>query len=193
MSNNNLFFNKEPVAFTERTGDAFPWRRRRLGRDLAGMGECASVDDERPIADGGAGSFLAFYRTLILGSAERAALAELQLQRAQGHRLRARRAERNVHALRGLADHDAPAAARSGFERRVLPGAIRVCWAVVLVFLVVSVARLGTHSWWTGGGDLALIALTFAWFALDSRLIRSTEPSGVSHPSGSSAPADAAH
>jgi hypothetical protein len=51
----------------------------------------------------------------------------------------------------------------------MLETATRASWAATLVFLVSSLLVVGVRSWWSGGADIALIVLTFAWFLLSTR------------------------
>ncbi len=106
-------------------------------------------------------SFKAHYRRLVLGSIQRSAEAEQELQLALGHKLRARRAERRAAELKSLTPETAFAPIS---DRRRLQLAVCACWAGVGVYLLASLLLFGVHSWWTGGGDIALIALSFAWF-----------------------------
>jgi len=111
-------------------------------------------------------SFDLYYRSLILGSARRSVSFESELQRAMGHRLRARRAERRALELRGILGESEPSLARAGaMGRKRVVGA---AWLVTLVLLLGALSFFGIRSWPTGLADLVLIALTFAWFLLES-------------------------
>jgi hypothetical protein len=126
------------------------------------------VDDEWETGSGeGAPSFEAHYRSLITDAARRSAEGQAAVHRALGHRLRARRAERSAAELARLLAGAEPrplVPARGGLWR-----AVRVAWAAAVVLLVAGLTAAGVHSWWTGGTDLAVITLSFAWFYLDTR------------------------
>jgi hypothetical protein len=121
-------------------------------------------------------AFRAHYRALILGSALRVLEADEATQLARGRRRRARRAERAAARLRGLvvppvdpADVQglafrAPAARRPRFGRGVRR-AVATAWLAAAAVLGVAVAVSGPHGVVTGACDVALVALTFAWFA----------------------------
>lgn len=126
-----------------------------------------------------ADAFAPHYRRVIRGALLRSAEARHELHLEQGHRLRARRAERVVLALRRL---DAPIepdvqAARAtereppaGFADRFFSSGsravVRAAWLVTLALLVADVVLFGIRSWQTGVADVGLIVLTFLWFAV---------------------------
>jgi len=111
-------------------------------------------------------SFKEHYRRLVLGSIRHSAESEHEVQLAMGHRLRARRAARRALAIDGLSAESPVARGAGG---RTLETATRACLAATLIFVASSLVLAGVRSWWTGGGDLGLIALSFAWFFLASR------------------------
>jgi Flp pilus assembly protein TadB len=115
-------------------------------------------------------SFEVHYRSLILGAARRSASFESQLQRAMGHRLRARRAELRERELTLISGEATRAQASVGTQRGgSLRAPVAVTWFATVALLVAGVTVFGIRSWQTGLADLALIALTFTWFLVDSR------------------------
>ena len=117
-----------------------------------------------------AASFEAHYRRLVRESALHAAATQSDLHRALGHRWRARRAARLARELSGLPLPEAVASGSPALsELRGLRLVVAAGWAVALLVLAAGSLLVGVRSWWTGSGDIALIALTFAWFVLDAR------------------------
>jgi hypothetical protein len=124
-------------------------------------------------------SFERYYRGLILGSARHSVTFEWELQRALGHRLRARRAERRARELGGIFGEAEPAAASAallGAGR-----AVALAWLVSVGALLGAAASFGIRSWPSGLADLVLIALSFGWFLLDSSRGRDEQPEPVAH------------
>ena len=127
----------------------------------------------------GPASFEAHYRSLIIGSLQRSVEAESELQRALGHRLRARRAQRSAHELEA-------ALGSGGWSQALAVGRVlrlkrttRVVWVASILILLAVVRIAGVRSLWTGAADVALIAVTVTWFLVDSRQQLPTPPAGA--------------
>jgi hypothetical protein len=117
--------------------------------------------------NGAAPSFEAHFRSLVLGSIQHSVAAEFELQQALGHRLRARRAERRASELeRALTPTARPTNGLGRTGLRLLTRSV-VVGTIVLLACVVRIA--GVRSMWTGVADVGLIAVTVAWFLVDSR------------------------
>ena len=133
----------------------------------------ASMSDRGRFSPDSEGAFDAHYRRLIRRSVVRSSEADQAYHEAMGHRLRARRARRRAFELYALGGEDAPALARR-------PPAIRratgVAWLSTAAFLTVGLLVFGIRTWWTGAADLALIALTFGWFFLDTTAHEAERP-----------------
>ena len=112
-------------------------------------------------------AFQEHYRSLILGSLLRAAERRTERERASGHRMRARRAERDeteVRRLAGAPAQNTAATAQPSRFGRELRSSVRLIWLAALLLLVLDLGAFGIHSWTTSAADLGLIVLTLIWF-----------------------------
>src|ERR1700722_13898055 len=127
-------------------------------------------------------SFEHHYRGLILRSARHSATFEWELQRALGHRLRARLAERRARELGGIFGATEPAAASEGpFGAR---RAVAFAWLVSVGALLGAAVSFGISSWPSGLAALVLLALGLGWFLLE---VGGGAKEGVRAPAGEEA------
>jgi hypothetical protein len=122
-----------------------------------------------------------FRRTLLrslIGSAE----AEVELRRSRRQRLRARRAERRLDGLRrelsALDDGRRSARSRRA-QSPALGRAVSVLWLAGAVLLGAEIAANGVHSTIVIVGDVAMLALSLAWFLLAVARVPFSEPRGA--------------
>jgi hypothetical protein len=132
----------------------------------------------RPSATPSSASFEAHYRSLIVGSLQRSVVSETELQRALGHRLRARRAQRTASELEAVFAAGAWNQAVAIGRALRLKRATRAVWVASILLLVAVVRIAGVRSLWTGAADLALILVTVTWFLVDSRQQLDDPPAG---------------
>lgn len=107
--------------------------------------------------------FDAYFQSLIRDSLLRSAEAEYAYHRRSGHGLRARRAAQVVARLEAQQPGAAGELPRFGAG---LLATTRIAWLATAAVLAWFTAGYGVRSWATGVADLALIAVTFAWFAV---------------------------
>jgi hypothetical protein len=111
--------------------------------------------------------FREHFRRLISESLLHAAEKRSVREHESGHRLRARRAEREAERMRAatvLSDSALPEPEVAPTFGRELRASIRLVWIATLIVLVVDVVAFGTQSFATAVADLGLIAFTVAWF-----------------------------
>jgi hypothetical protein len=107
--------------------------------------------------------FEAYFHGLIRASLLRSAEADYAHHRNAGHGLRARRAGQALARAQAIPDDTRAAVPRFG------PGALaltRIAWVACALLVAGLAVSYGVGSWATGAADLALIALTFALFAV---------------------------
>jgi hypothetical protein len=151
--------------------------------------------------------FREHYRELILGTVLRAAEAQSARDRARGHRLRARRAERVAERLRPAplaappppeplpvveserapapVAEPAPVRVEVEYERWFGPRirtAARLVWFATLALLVADIAVLGIDSLTTSAADLGLVSMTIVWFCVGIDDLIAPAGSGVQRP-----------
>jgi hypothetical protein len=136
---------------------------QHAGRGVGGRAEHSPMA-ELSVPELAEDPFREHYRRLIYDSLLHAAESRSALEREHGHRLRARRAEKEAERLRDDTAEPVPGVASpTGFGRE-LRSSIRMAWLATLVVLAVDVVSFGTHSLATAVADLGLIAFTAAWF-----------------------------
>jgi hypothetical protein len=111
----------------------------------------------------------------LIGSAE----AEVELRRSRRQRLRARRAERRLEELRRQlsALDDGLRPMRSRWARSPALGhGVSVLWLAGAVLLGAEIAAEGVHSTTVIVGDVAMLALSVAWFLLAVARVPVSEP-----------------
>jgi hypothetical protein len=109
------------------------------------------------------------FRRLLLESQIGRGEAELAARRSRNQRLRVRRIERRLVALRtllGELDGAERSAARSWLHSRTAGALLSVAWVAGAVALAVEIARHGVHSAVVTVGVVAMLALSLLWFAL---------------------------
>ena len=123
--------------------------------------------------------FREHYRALILGSALRAAETDAANHRANGHRLRSRRAELAAYELRRLNGQPAEPLGRRRRFGLALRASIGTVWLATLALLLLDLVTFGIESWTTSVADIGLIVFTFAWFWITVDDLEPIHPPGA--------------